>query len=334
MYNLQFQYPQALWLLLALPLFLLIYILYIYRKKKAVKKIGDPALVKQLFKNHSSFKQAVKFIFLFFTFAFGCIAVANPRRAEEGTNDVRKGIDIVLALDVSNSMLATDVTPNRLAKAKDFISGLLQRMPDNRVALVVFAGHAYIQMPLTYDHNAARMFIASASPALIAAQGTALSEALQKSEIAFNTSEERYKSILLISDGETHDAEAVQTATQLATTGILINTIGVGSEQGGNIIDPITKAPKKDASGNVVLSRLDEQTLRQIAEATKGEYILLNNTTTAINQLETQLATAEKKAFVDLSLLNYTSFYWWFAIPMLFFLLIEIYVGDRKKQTT
>ncbi len=331
MFGFQFQYPLALWLLAALPLLVILFILYQVKKRKAVKKIGDPILVNALHKNHSPLKVILKFTFLVIAFTLGCIALANPRKPEETTNDVRKGIDVVLALDVSNSMLATDIAPDRLTKSKEFISQLIKGMPDNRVSLVVFAGHAYVQLPLTYDHHAVRMFLATATPALVAAQGTAISEALQKSENAFNTSEERYKTIILISDGETHDAEAVNTAKEMAGRGILINTIGVGSEEGGFIIDPISKIKKLDASGNVVLSRLEEETLKNIAQVTGGTYIRLNNAAGAVKDLETTLSSAEKKAFIDLSLLSYQSYYWWFCIPMLLFLLIETFIPDRKK---
>ncbi len=331
MFGFQFQYPLALWLLAILPLLMIIFIFYQVKKRTALNKIGNPVLVKALYKNHSPLKVILKFVFLLIAFALGCIALANPRKPEETTNDVRKGIDVVLALDVSNSMLATDIAPDRLTKSKEFISQLIKDMPDNRLSLVVFAGHAYVQLPLTYDHNAVRMFLSTATPALVSAQGTAITEALQKSENAFNTSEERYKTIVLISDGETHDAEAVNTAKEMAGKGILINTIGVGSTEGGYIVDPTTKVKKIDESGNVVLSRLDEETLKNIAQVTRGSYIRLNNVTAGVKELEATLSTAEKKAFVDLSLLSYQSFYWWFCIPLLLFLLVETFIPDRKK---
>ncbi len=332
MFDLQFQYPQALWLLAAIPLFILLFVLYFIWKKKAIKKIGDLALVKALYRNHSSAKLIIKFFLLVVAFTLGCIALANPRKPQAGANEARKGIDVVVTLDVSNSMLAADVSSTtRLQKAKEFITRTVAAMPENRFGLVLFAGHAYVQMPLTYDHSAATLFVASANPSTITAQGTGIKEALDKSELPFANSEDRYKAIVLITDGETHDDGAVITATEFALKGIMIHTVGIGSAAGAAIIDPVTKEYKKDASGNVILSKLNEPLLQQIAAAANGNYINLQSSATAVDQLRTEFSTAEKKVLVDTSLLNYTSFYWWFAAPMLLLLMTEIFFPDRKK---
>ncbi|MFN2438340.1 MAG: VWA domain-containing protein [Chitinophagaceae bacterium] len=268
---------------------------------------------------------------LIIAFAAGCIAIANPRKPSETVNDVRKGIDIVIALDISNSMLATDVMPNRLTKAKQLISHLISKMTDNRIALVLFAGNAYQQLPLTYDHGSANLFLTTADPGLIKVQGTAISEALHISEKTFGASTERYKSVILISDGETHDEGALLKANELATKGIMVNTIGIGSAGGAAIVDPLTKLPKKDAAGNIIVSKLNEEILHQIADTTKGKYIHLDDPSSATADILTQLSAADKKALLDTSLLSYQSFYTWLAIPMLLFLLIEIFLPDRKK---
>lgn len=264
-------------------------------------------------------------------FAAGCLAAANPRKPEEGGSEVRKGIDVVIALDVSNSMMGTDVKPSRLDKAKAFISQLLKAMPDNRVGLVLFAGQAYVQMPLTFDHSAASLFVSAANPGIIATQGTALNDALQKSDLAFAATSDRYKAIILISDGETHDDNAVITAQQVGARGIMVNTVGIGSPEGSVIADPLTGEPKKDESGNVVISRLNEQALQQVAAAANGTYIHLTEEGEAVKQIGIQLAVAEKKALVDTSLLNYSTLFMWFAAPMLLLLLAELFFPDRKK---
>lgn len=331
MFDLQFQYPQALYLLAVLPLLLFFFLRHQWKKKKAVKRIGDPKLVKELYRSHSPAKSIIKFSLLFIAFALGCIALANPRKPEEGGGDLRKGIDMVIALDVSNSMLSTDVAPDRLTRAKQFINQLIKKTPENRICLLVFAGHAYVQMPFTYDHKAAQMFVEAATPALVAAQGTAITEALDKAQVAFSVSDERYKAITLISDGETHDEQAIQKAMELAGEGIMINTVGVGSEQGGNIPLNATGELKKDASGNTVLTKINEQSLMEIAAATKGSYVRLESAEGAVGQIEQALANAEKKAFVDLALLNYETYFWVLALPMLLLLLIEIFLPDRKK---
>ena len=293
--------------------------------------MGDFRLVKELYKNHSRFKTIIKFCLLIIAFAAGCIAIANPRKLSETVNDVRKGIDVVIALDVSNSMLATDVVPNRLTRAKQLVAELINKMPDNRIGLVLFAGNAYLQLPLTYDHGSANLFLTTADPGLIKAQGTAISEALQISDRAFAASSERYKSIILISDGETHDEGVLLKAQELATKGVMINTVGLGSAGGAAIIDPLTKLSKKNEAGKTIISKLNEEILRQIADTTKGKYIHLDDPGSASTEIISQLSTADKNALPDTSLLSYESFYTWLAIPMLLFLLMEIFLPDRKK---
>jgi Ca-activated chloride channel family protein len=247
---------------------------------------------------------------------------------------VRKGIDVVIALDISNSMLANDLKPNRLSKAKEFITHLIGKMPDNRIGLVLFAGNAYLQLPLTYDHGSANLFLTTADPGLIKTQGTAISEALELSDKAFSVSTERYKSIILISDGETHDEGSLIKVQELAAKGIMINTVGIGSVGGAAIVDPISKLSKKDETGKTIITKLNEDLLRQIADTTKGKYINLADPLNASSDIIAQLADADKKTLPDTSLLNYQSFYAWLAIPMLLFLLLEIFLPDRKKVKT
>jgi Ca-activated chloride channel family protein len=332
MFDTQFQYPQALWLLAAVPFFILLFVFYILWQRKAATRMGDPRLIKNLQKGHSSLKAVAKFCLLALSFSAGCIAIANPRKAVPGGDEVRKGIDVAVVLDVSNSMLASDnVTGNRLNAAKEFITRLVNTMPENRFALVLFAGQAYVQMPLTYDHSATRLFLAAASPGIITAQGTGINEALKKAEPVFSTTLDRYKAIILITDGETHDEGAVETAAGMASGGIMVHTVGIGSADGAAIIDTATRESKKDPAGNVILSKLNEPLLQQIATAAKGIYINLKNSGEAVNSLATEFSTVEKKALVDVSLLNYQTFYFWLAAPMLLLLLIETFFGDRKK---
>lgn len=320
-----------LWALAAAPFFLLLFLLYLWWRKRAVKRIGQPVLVKALFRNHSSLKTVFKFFLILFAFSLGCIAVANPRRPEDTSGEVRKGIDVMIALDVSNSMLATDVAPNRLQLAKSFIRGLIQAMPDNRVGLVLFAGHAYIQVPVTFDHNAAQMFVETAGPASIQAQGTAIGEALEKCRTAFGEQSGKYRSVVLITDGETHDEKAVETAQRLAERGVMVNTVGVGTPGGGTIVG-VDSTTKRDATGNVIVSQLNEALLQQIAAVSRGTYLLLNNTPNAVGRMTQQLAGIEKTALGDASLFTYKTFYAWLALPMLFLLILELFFPDRKKS--
>lgn len=294
--------------------------------------MGDARLVKLLTSNFSPALFTTKFILLSAGFALGVVALMNPRQPGAADNVNRKGIDVVVALDVSKSMLATDLAPNRLERAKQFIIKLMTAMPDDRIGLVLFAGRSYLQMPLTADHGSAQLFVGSASPDAIPQQGTVISDALEMSLKAFNPKERRFKAIVLISDGEDHDAEAVKTAEEMAPQGVMINTVGVGSAEGSFIVDPATGQNKTDEFGATVVSRLNEETLRQIAEKTNGIYTKLEDSEQSVSAVKDQLSQIEAKAYGDVSLINYKTFYMWFAGAMLLFLLIENFIPERKKK--
>jgi Ca-activated chloride channel homolog len=327
----QFQYKYFIWLLAALPFFILLFLLLLQWKKKAAKRMGDAKLVKRLTRNFSPPLFAAKFILLSAGFAVGVVAVMNPRKPGTADNVTRKGIDVVVAMDVSRSMLATDLPPSRLERAKQLINKLMDAMPDDRIGLVLFAGKAYLQMPLTTDHGAAQLFVSSASPEAIPQQGTSIGDALTMSMNAFNAKERRFKSIVLISDGEEQDAQGVSTAEELAEQGVMINTVGVGSPEGSTIIDPATGVNKVDETGNTVISKLNEETLKQVAEKTNGIYVRLQGSDEAVAELKNQLGQIQSKAFSDVSLINYKTFFMWFAGAMFVLLLAEIFIPERKK---
>jgi len=208
----QFQHREFIWMAGGVLLLILLFILLLRWKKKVKKTIGDPVLVKSLISSYSHKKFILKIVFLIIAFGLGVIAVMNLRRPAADETSQRKGIDVVIALDVSKSMLAQDLPPSRLERAKQFINKLMTAMPDDRIGLVVFAGRAYLQMPLTTDYGAAQLYISSAGPETVPLQGTVISEALHQSSNAFNTTERRFKTVVLISDGEDHDPEAIATA--------------------------------------------------------------------------------------------------------------------------
>lgn len=331
--NFQFQYPEAFWLLLLVPILLLLYSAYLLWRKRITKKIGDARLVAVLTKSHSPLKASIKFALFLLAFALGCIALANPRRPDDESAEIRKGIDVVIALDLSNSMLATDVLPNRLTLAQNLLSAMIDKMPNDRIGLIVFAGNAYTQMPLSTDHEAATLFVTTASPGTVPEQGTSIADALMQSDAAFEESSGRFKTIVLVTDGETHDEDAVPTAQRLAKKGVMINTVGLGSASGATLLDTATGNPKKDDNGAVVISKLNEPLLQQIAEASNGTYIHLEAAAPALNRLLDQYKNVDKKALADTSGLSYQSFYWWLALPMFLLLLAELFLPDRKKVT-
>lgn len=316
-----------------MPVLVLMYLLYLAWRKKAARQLGDENLVAELTSNHSSRKAMLKFALLALAFAIGCITLANPRKPDDASAEVRKGIDVVIALDVSNSMLATDVAPNRLAQAQKMLINLIDKMPNDRIGFVVFAGNAYTQMPLSTDHEAARLFVSTANPGMVPEQGTAVADALLQSNAAFEEGNQRFKTIILVTDGETHDEDALPTIQGLAKKGVMVNAIGLGSPQGATIMDSATGQPKSDESGQPVVSRLNEELLQQLAQSTNGVYIHLTSIPDALATLQDQYRNVEKKAMVDTSSLNYESFYLWFMLPMLLLLLAELFLPDRKKVT-
>jgi Ca-activated chloride channel family protein len=330
--NYQFEHILFFWLLAAIPFFIFLFFLLLRWKKRTVKRIGDTRLVQELIKDFSPKLFTTKFTLLSVAFIAGVIAMTNLRRPGDADSIMRKGIDVVFALDVSKSMYAVDLQPNRLERAKQMIVKMMDAMPDDRIGLVVFAGRAYIQMPLTTDHGAAKLFVTSASPDAIVNQGTVIADAMQMSANEFNSKERRFKSVVLITDGEDHDMNALQKADEMAEQGVMINTVGVGSVEGSKIVDPATGENKKDAMGNEVISRLNEIELKQIASKTNGTYVHLENTDDTVNTLLKQLSQIDRKAYGDLALMNFTTYYYWFAGLMFLLLIAETFIPERKKK--
>ena len=330
----QFQHKEYSWLFAGIIILVFLFFGLLNWKKKVSSRIGDENLVKTLISNYSSPLFFIKFLLICGAFACGIIAVMNPGKPDESDSVNKKGIDIAIALDVSKSMLAADLAPNRLERAKQFIIKLINEMPNDRIALVLFAGKAYLQMPLTTDHGAARLYVSSANTDAVPQQGTIISDALTSSVTAFEAMDNKFKSVVLISDGEDHDEEAVKTAKKLAEKGVMINTVGIGSPEGATITDPATGGLKKDEAGNTIISKLNEEVLQQIAWGTNGVYIRLQNSNDAVRVLTKQLSQIDKKTFRDVSQLNFKTFFSWFAAAMFLLLLLENFLPEKKKIAT
>jgi Ca-activated chloride channel family protein len=329
----RFQHIEYLIGLAAIPLVIGLFWWVLHWKKKTVKKIGDANLVQQLVSTYSP----KNFLFKFLLLAVGLAAIisgaANLQKPGAMEQVQRKGVDIVIAMDVSKSMLADDIKPNRLERARQMVYKLMDQLPDDRIALVLFAGRAYMQMPLTTDHSAARMFVQQASPDVVPAQGTVITEALRMSNTAFNSKERKFKSIILITDGEDHDPGAVPLAQQLAQDGVMINAVGVGSPEGSPILDPATNDYKKDQAGNTVISKLNETELQQLAAATKGVYIRLADTEGAVSAMKKQLGTIEQTSMDDSAFKNFKNYFPWFLGAALLLLVLEFFYPERKWKT-
>lgn len=309
----------------------LLYYYVIFWKKKTAKKIGDERLVKEMTATHSPQKSALKFLMICLVFGLIVTALANLR-SRSGIEKVnRNGIDVMIALDVSKSMLARDISPNRLERAKQLLGKLIDRLSNDRIGIVIFAGRAYLQMPLTGDHSAAKMYLSTASTESVPTQGTVLTDALQMCRSAFSTKEKKYKSVILISDGEDHDEGALKMASQLADDGIIINTIGMGSPEGSEIFDPGSTEPKKDEQGNVIITRLNEKELKGIAENGNGSYQLFTNTDDVAGKLEASLGSMDQRTVTEDSLVNYRYYFPWFLGLALFILVMELVFSERKK---
>lgn len=329
-----FQHKEFIWLLAGPAILLLLFFLLLRWKKKVRNRIGNPKLIQILTEGYAPRLFTLKFILLLVAATAGIIAAMNPRKPGGTDNITRKGIDVAIALDVSKSMLAADMPPSRLERARQFISKLMAQMPNDRIGLILFAGKAYLQMPLTTDHGAAEMYVNTAGPDAIPQQGTVLTDALNMASNVFNPAEKRFKTIVLISDGEDHDDQALSTAKELASQGVMINSIGVGSPEGAVIIDPATGAEKKDEAGNTVISKLNEGILKEVAAATNGAYVRLQSSDDAVAALSAQLAQIDRKAYGDMSLMSFRTYYIWFAALMLLLLTAEHFIPEIKKSKT
>lgn len=329
---LKWQHIEYLFGLASLPLLgLLLYTLLSW-KKKTRTRIGDPALVGQLVKSFSPLRFGIKAGLVLLALTAVLLGAANFQKPGAMQNINRRGVDVMLVLDVSKSMLAQDIKPSRLEKAKQLLIRLTDKLENDRIGLVLFAGRAYLQMPLTTDHGAARMYIQDASPDVVPTQGTVIGEALKMANASFNSKERKYKAIILVSDGEDHDPEALNDAKTLAANGVMINTVGIGSPDGSPIVDPATNTLKKDEQGNTVISKLNEAELQQLADATNGRYIRLDNVDDVLITMTQQLESVEKKSLSDAEFIDYKSYFQWFLGIGLVLLLAEYFLPERRRQ--
>ena len=328
----KFQHPENFIGLLLIPLIIVLFYRLISWKKKQGSRIGDPTLVNQLIKSFSARNFTLKFILICVAVFFLVAGLANLRAIGSAENISRQGVDVMIMLDVSKSMLAQDVKPSRLDKAKQLLYRLTDRLQNDRIGLILFAGRSYMQMPLTTDHSAAKLYISEAGPEAVPTQGTIFAEGLTMANNSFNRNEHKYKAVVLISDGEDHDPDALRIAKQMADDGVMVNTVGIGSEEGSQIIDPETKEPKKDDKGNIVISKLNEKELTGISDATNGIYIHLENLEDATITLSQRLESIEKRALSDSEFINYKNYFPWFIGLAGILLVLELFIPERKRK--
>ncbi|NNV56258.1 VWA domain-containing protein [Limnovirga soli] len=319
-------------LLLLIPL-LLLFVWVLRKKAEAKRKLGDTALVNQLMGNYSANKYRFKFIITLVALSFCIIATTNFRSTQNGEGEKTAGIDVMIALDVSKSMLSADVKPSRLERAKQLVSLMIENLENNRLGLVVFAGQAFLQMPLTPDLSEAKLFVSNANPDAVPLQGTNISDALERCITGLTTNEKKHKAIVLITDGEDHDANVDKAIQDAIDNGIIIYTVGLGTADGAPIIEPGAGTYKTDANGKTVISKLNELELQQIAAKTGGSYFHMEDVPTTTKALNTALDSIEKKLIEGANggktYFSFTPFILALAIILL---VAEVFISEIKNK--
>jgi|688.fasta_scaffold09239_3 Ca-activated chloride channel family protein len=327
----RFQHFEYLWLILLLAIPILLYVLSLINRNKKIKLLGDEALVNKLMPTFHLKRNHIRFGLIIAALFVGTIGLANLQKGSRSEKVERKGIDLIIALDVSKSMLAKDISPNRLEKSKQFIARLLEKVSNNRIGLVLFAGKAYVSVPLTVDISALKMNLAAANPDMLPTQGTVIGDAIEMARKSFNNKETKYKSLVIISDGEDHDEKAKDQVKQALDEGIMISTIGIGSPEGSVIWDDEMKQNKRDEQGNEVISKLNEASLQTIAQEGQGIYVKLQNTESAAETIAEQINSSEQKNFGDMMFSDFNSYFQYFLIITFVLLLLEYLITERKK---
>ena len=317
-------------LFIIIPLAIL-FIAVLRWKRRVRKELGDGELIERLTNGYSPTLYRAKFIAVLIAVILGVIALANLRKPANGTGANRAGIDVMIALDVSKSMLSQDVKPSRLDKAKQCLNLLIDQLGDNRIGLVLFAGQAILQMPLTTDVASTKLYLSNANPEAVPLQGTDVSNALRICSSSLDTKEKKYKAVVLISDGEDHDPNTKDILQQLYDDGVTVYTLGIGTTEGSPIIEA-GNVYKTDMNGQTVISKLNEEELKSIAEKTGGNYFHLDNSEAAANGLSSLINSREKKLINGGVEHEYTSFYPWLAALMLVLLIAEVFIPEVKKR--
>ena len=312
-----------------------LFLLVLWWKKRTQRKFSDVSLLKKLAPNSSTFKSTLKLIILLLGIAFLIISLTNPKMGTKLKTIKREGVDVVFALDVSKSMLAEDIAPNRLEKAKQIISKTIDKLGSDRVGIIIYAGNSYPLLPITTDHAAANMFLQNANPDMVSSQGTAINEALELAKTYYNNDDQTNRFLIIISDGEDHQEETKQVAQNLANEGVKIYTVGVGTERGGPIPMRLNGAMigyKKDRKGETVITKRVPEVLQGIADASDGEYIDGNITDTPVNEIAKIIGNAEKNEFETKQFSDYKDQFQWFLAIALLFLIVDVLLFDKKTK--
>lgn len=326
--------PEYLYALMIIPALMIFYWYSRRQRRNALAKFGHKEILSVLMPNASSARPAIKFAVLLIALASTIIAIARPQFGSQLKTVKREGIELIIALDVSNSMLAEDLEPNRLQRSKMAISQLVDKLSDDKIGLIVFAGEAYTQLPITSDYVSAKLFLNSISPQIVPTQGTAIGAAIELGIKSFSPQFVGNKVIIVITDGENHEDDAAGAAAKAAEQGIIIHTIGMGLPKGALIPDFSNgqKGYKKDNKGNTIVTKLDEPMLQSIAQAGKGIYIRANNTQVGLNTLFNEINKMEKTEMESQIYADYDEKFQYFIGLALFLILLDFILLERKNK--
>ena len=321
------------WAFIIIPVMLMVFLWTFFWKKRTQKSFGSAVVLKRLSPDLSFFKSSLKFIILCLAVGFLVIGLINPKIGTKLETIKREGVDIVFAIDVSKSMLAEDVAPNRLEKSKQLVTQIINNLASDRVGIIAYAGKAFPQLPITTDYASAKMFLQSMNTDMLSSQGTAINEAIELSRNYFDDEEQTNRVLIIISDGEDHNDLSVEVAEAASEEGIKIYTIGVGSEKGGPIPlkrNGVVMSYKKDQNNETVITKLNEETLRLIANEAKGGYINGSQTADVVEQIRAVLSAMDKKEFEAKEFAEYKDQFQWFLGIGLFFLILDVLLLERK----
>ena len=328
-----FARPYILYGFILIPVFLLLFILTLRRKKKLIQNYGDSKLVMDLTPDVSSSRPVWKFIFLMLALSFFILSLAGPQFGIKLQEAKRKGAEIIIALDVSNSMLAEDIAPSRLDRSKQAISRLVDKLQADRIGLIVFAGVAYTQLPVTSDYVSAKMFLSTINPNLVPIQGTAIGEAITLASRSFSETTDADKTIIVISDGENHEYNPVEAAEEAIKKGITVNVVGVGSTNGVPIpvIEGGQKTYLKDNEGNVVITKMNDKMLSEIATAGNGQFVVASGADMGLDVIMDQVSKLKKAEYKAKLYTDYEDQYQWPLALAFLFLFLEFIILEKKN---
>lgn len=327
----RFENPIYLWLLIIIPLLAMMKLWSDMRRSRRLKRFGDKDLLLQLSPTRSAARFNLKFWLLQAALALMIIMVARPQMGSKVSTQKREGIETIIALDISNSMMAQDVAPSRLEKSKLMVENLIEKFNNDKIGLIVFAGDAFVQLPITSDYVSAEMFLDNIDPSLIGSQGTDIARAINLSMQSFTQDAATGKAIIIITDGEDHEGGAEQAAAAAQKKGINVFVLGIGSDQGAPIPDS-KGGYMKDAEGETVISRLNEDMCRKVAAAGKGTYIHVDNSTAAELRLNTEIARLQKGDITSTVYSDYNEQFQAFALLIIVLLIADILISEARRE--